>query len=178
MNNRRLYRVSLLIAIAAFLIMAAGAKKSGRPGEGDGAKRLLGKPKKPAAEQKSHFLLCYDPTCQADKAIIRIAVAIGLGLTFPGAAAWGDSPGSVTKSMKIPRVVSTLDANRNGINDTDDLITGARLEAERKPVYKSAYYVGGHPPETEGVCTDVIWRKPRASAPTSSGGLSLTPVTI
>ena len=52
--------------------MAAESKKSGRPGEGDGAKRLVGKPKKLAAEQKSHFLLCYDPACQADKAIITI----------------------------------------------------------------------------------------------------------
>ena len=58
----------------------------------------------------------------------------------------------------LPRQVSTLDKNGNGVNDTDDIIEGARLEAGRKPVYKSAYYVGGYPPETEGVCTDVIWR--------------------
>lgn len=59
---------------------------------------------------------------------------------------------------RLPRQVSALDQNGNGINDTDDLIEGARLEAGRKPLYKSAYYVGGYPPETEGVCTDVIWR--------------------
>lgn len=58
----------------------------------------------------------------------------------------------------IPRVISSVDANNNGISDTDDIIEGARLEARRRPIYKSAYYVGGYPPETEGVCTDVIWR--------------------
>ena len=58
----------------------------------------------------------------------------------------------------IPRVISTADANKNGVSDTDDLIEGARREAKRRPTYKSAYYVGGYPPETEGVCTDVIWR--------------------
>ena len=35
---------------------------------------------------------------------------------------------------------------------------GARIEAENKPTYKSAYYSGGYPPKSEGVCTDVIWR--------------------
>lgn len=35
---------------------------------------------------------------------------------------------------------------------------GAKEEAKRKPEYKSAYYQGGYPPVTEGVCTDVIWR--------------------
>ena len=32
------------------------------------------------------------------------------------------------------------------------------MEVDRSPVYKSAYYVGGYPPATEGVCTDVVWR--------------------
>lgn len=89
---------------------------------------------------------------------VSLLITICLGLAALSAAAWGDSPGSVTKSLKIPRLVSALDTNGNGVNDTDDLITGARLEAKRRPIYKSAYYVGGHPPETEGVCTDVIWR--------------------
>jgi len=65
---------------------------------------------------------------------------------------------SVEAKWDIPRVLSKSDANRNGLSDTDDLIEGGRLEAKRRPIYKSAYYVGGYPPETEGVCTDVIWR--------------------
>lgn len=38
------------------------------------------------------------------------------------------------------------------------LILGAREEVARAPVYRSAYYAGGYPPKTEGVCTDLIWR--------------------
>ena len=59
---------------------------------------------------------------------------------------------------KIPRVISTCDQNKNGISDTNDIISGAKMEVERSPFYKSAYYVGGYPPATEGVCTDVVWR--------------------
>lgn len=60
--------------------------------------------------------------------------------------------------MEFARIRTKKDANHNGISDTDDLILGARAEAMRRPVYRSAYYKGGYPPETEGVCTDVIWR--------------------
>jgi len=62
------------------------------------------------------------------------------------------------KIWPIARKVSSLDTNGNGVNDTDDIISGGRLEVLRRPVYRSAYYRGGYPPETEGVCTDVIWR--------------------
>ena len=58
----------------------------------------------------------------------------------------------------IPRSVSQRDTNQNGVNDTDDLIAGGRAEAERAPVYRSAYYSGGFPPDNEGVCTDLVWR--------------------
>ena len=58
----------------------------------------------------------------------------------------------------IPRVISKTDKNKNGASDTDDLIEGGRSEAKRAPIYRSAYYKGGYPPASEGVCTDVIWR--------------------
>lgn len=41
---------------------------------------------------------------------------------------------------------------------TAKLIEGAREEAARMPLYKSAYHSGGYPPAGEGVCTDLIWR--------------------
>lgn len=41
---------------------------------------------------------------------------------------------------------------------TEKLIKGAREEADRHPIYRSAYYSGGFPPAYEGVCTDLIWR--------------------
>ncbi|HZD60953.1 MAG TPA: DUF1287 domain-containing protein [Anaerolineae bacterium] len=60
--------------------------------------------------------------------------------------------------IKIPRLLSNNDQDADGIDDLDDIVLGARAEAERRPKYRSAYYKGGYPPETEGVCTDVIWR--------------------
>ena len=39
-----------------------------------------------------------------------------------------------------------------------DIVQGARIDAENKPNYRSAYYAGGYPPDDEGVCTDVVWR--------------------
>ena len=65
---------------------------------------------------------------------------------------------STAPDTEYPRIRSKKDSNKNGVNDTDDLILGAREEAKRHPVYRSAYYRGGYPPDTEGVCTDVIWR--------------------
>ncbi len=58
----------------------------------------------------------------------------------------------------VPRVYSKRDTNKNGINDTVDLITGARLAVHERPIYRSAYYQGGDPPKGEGVCTDIVRR--------------------
>ncbi len=61
-------------------------------------------------------------------------------------------------SLNIPKVECLSDKDGDGINDLDDIVEGARKDAENKPVYKSEYYSGGYPPDNEGVCTDVIWR--------------------
>lgn len=58
----------------------------------------------------------------------------------------------------IETVLSGSDYNQNGIDDYTDILLGARQDAQNKPKYKSAYYIGGYPPDDEGVCTDVIWR--------------------
>lgn len=58
----------------------------------------------------------------------------------------------------IETVVSKTDYDNDGIDDYTDILQGAKIEAENKPKYKSVYYSGGYPPDTEGVCTDVIWR--------------------
>ena len=60
--------------------------------------------------------------------------------------------------VEVPDESSKADNNQNGIADPIDIVNSARKEAEMKTVYKDAYYVGGYPPEGEGVCTDVIWR--------------------
>ena len=58
----------------------------------------------------------------------------------------------------IQTIYSKTDYNENGIDDYTDIMLGARIDAQNKPTYKSAYYAGGYPPDNEGVCTDVIWR--------------------
>lgn len=58
----------------------------------------------------------------------------------------------------ITTVKSSRDKNDNGVDDYTDILLGAREDAENRPVYRSAYYKGGYPPESEGVCTDVVWR--------------------
>ena len=58
----------------------------------------------------------------------------------------------------IQTIYSKIDYNGNGIDDYTDIMLGARIDAENRPKYKSAYYAGGYPPENEGVCADVIWR--------------------
>lgn len=60
--------------------------------------------------------------------------------------------------LNIEKIGSENDLDSDGINDSDDILQGARIEILNKPKYKSAYYKGGYPPENEGVCTDVIWR--------------------
>jgi len=60
--------------------------------------------------------------------------------------------------VEVPDESSKVDKNENGIPDPIDIVNSARKEAEQKTTYKDAYYVGGYPPDGEGVCTDVIWR--------------------
>lgn len=61
-------------------------------------------------------------------------------------------------SLKVERILAGHDQDRDGIDDLDDIVQGGRAEVQRRPAYINAYYAGGYPPETEGVCTDVIWR--------------------
>ena len=61
-------------------------------------------------------------------------------------------------NMEIEKILVASDKDKDGITDPDDILEGARMEIKNHPQYKSGYYAGGYPPETEGVCTDVIWR--------------------
>ena len=62
------------------------------------------------------------------------------------------------KDFGFEDIKSSTDFDNDGIDDYSDIVEGARIEAENKPQYKDAYYQGGYPPDTEGVCSDVIWR--------------------
>ena len=67
-------------------------------------------------------------------------------------------PAYTAEELGIITIKSNLDKDNDGIDDYTDILFGARAEAERKPRYQSTYYAGGYPPDTEGVCTDVVWR--------------------
>lgn len=58
----------------------------------------------------------------------------------------------------IDTVKSSIDYNKNGVDDYTDILNGAKIDAKNKPRYKSEYYAGGYPPDNIGVCSDVIWR--------------------
>ena len=62
------------------------------------------------------------------------------------------------QSFNVAYTLSSHDQNKNGIDDFIDLWLGAEREAQRAPFYVSAYYEGGYPPSTQGVCSDLIWR--------------------
>ena len=58
----------------------------------------------------------------------------------------------------IETVLSTVDYNKNGVDDYTDILLGARADAIDRPTYKSVYYSNAYPPDDIGVCTDVLWR--------------------
>ena len=63
----------------------------------------------------------------------------------------------------IETVHSTVDYNKNGRDDYEDFVLGARRDAEKKPTYDDRYFEDGYPPDDIGVCADVIWRAFKAA---------------
>ncbi|MGL4522502.1 MAG: DUF1287 domain-containing protein, partial [Bacilli bacterium] len=59
---------------------------------------------------------------------------------------------------EVPKTYAFLDQNSNGTDDRIDIVNAARKDVEKRTPYHSGYYAGGYPPDTEGVCTDIIWR--------------------
>lgn len=60
--------------------------------------------------------------------------------------------------ITVEKLIINNDKDNDGILDLDDIVQGARKEALDGTKYKSVYYIGGYPPEGEGVCTDVVIR--------------------
>lgn len=63
-----------------------------------------------------------------------------------------------SNNFNIEQIKSSVDFNRNGIDDYTDIMLGARKDAENHPKYNGKYWENGYPPDDIGVCTDVIWR--------------------
>ena len=90
--------------------------------------------------------------------ILAIIILIICAILISLIAYYICKPSYTAEDFKITIIKSNSDKDGDGIDDYTDILLGARAEAERKPKYQSTYYAGGYPPETEGVCTDVIWR--------------------
>ncbi|MHB8124260.1 MAG: DUF1287 domain-containing protein [Desulfitobacteriaceae bacterium] len=63
--------------------------------------------------------------------------------------------------VHISNISCPIDKDNDGVDDLKEIVIGAKAEVMRKPQYRSAYYQGGYPPATEGVCTDLVWRAMR-----------------
>ncbi len=72
---------------------------------------------------------------------------LGERLTHPFAA-----------SVDVTDLVVANDTDGDDIDDASDIVCGARLEVTNRTAYRSNYYIGGYPPDDEGVCSDVVWR--------------------
>lgn len=70
----------------------------------------------------------------------------------------GDAFYFLKGTTQIDTVSCTTDKDNDGVVDADDIAEGARKEVLNRTEYKSVYYNGGYPPDSEGVCTDVVWR--------------------
>ena len=60
------------------------------------------------------------------------------------------------KDFGIEFLHSTSDADRDGVDDYQDILESAKKYVNTKPKYKSKYYESGYPDDEYGVCTDVV----------------------
>ncbi len=70
---------------------------------------------------------------------------------------WREHP-YTAEELGIIEVHSGHDEDGDGLDDSTDLVLGARAYIATDPHYKSRYYAGGYPDDGCGVCTDVIWQ--------------------
>ena len=94
---------------------------------------------------------------------VILAVATAVAVVGAGLAWWfnlGLFAGRVymMEDLGMEREKSSVDFNKNDIDDYADFLLGARKDAENFPKYDGSYVQGGYPDEDTGVCTDVIWR--------------------
>lgn len=61
-------------------------------------------------------------------------------------------------SLKIEQVKSTVDKDKDGIDDYTEILLNARNQIGRVTKYNTSYYSSAYPPEDSGACSDVIWR--------------------
>ena len=58
--------------------------------------------------------------------------------------------------FNIETYISSVDIDKDGIDDQTDILENVRKYIATKPKYKSKYYNTGYPNDNYGVCTDVV----------------------
>lgn len=56
----------------------------------------------------------------------------------------------------IKNITSSIDKDKDGLDDQSDILKNAQNYIKKRPKYKSKYYSTGYPNDEYGVCTDVI----------------------
>lgn len=94
------------------------------------------------------------------KAVLLIVLAAGIAAFIYYAYYWNLIPKKTytAEHFGIETIKSSVDFDKDGIDDYTDIMLGAREDARKHPRYDSRYWAGGYPPDNIGVCTDVIWR--------------------
>ncbi|WP_239512576.1 DUF1287 domain-containing protein [Bifidobacterium avesanii] len=82
----------------------------------------------------------------------------GIGVAGSAANAVGGSANAVGDTNPLSITPSATDYNGDGVDDTTEIVAGARKDAEAVPAYDDGYYAGGYPPADRGACTDLVWR--------------------
>jgi uncharacterized protein YijF (DUF1287 family) len=90
-------------------------------------------------------------------AVASLLMVIMIVFLNYGSSREGSQKAYSAKELGITEKESSIDMDKDGIDDYRDIMLGARAYVESKPEYKSKYYEGGYPDDNYGVCTDVIW---------------------
>lgn len=95
--------------------------------------------------------------CWVASAVILLGVALWLLWRY-NLGWFGAGRTYSNADFGIETWVSGRDYDRDGSDDTLEILKGAKQDAENHPKYDGSYVEGGFPAENKGVCTDVIWR--------------------
>ena len=85
--------------------------------------------------------------------VIVVVIVIGIFLRYQHT-----SPKRLPdlSEQKYEQVHSSIDYDRDGVDDQADILQGALDYINTRPKYKSKYYNSGYPNDNYGVCTDIV----------------------
>lgn len=98
------------------------------------------------------------------RSIVKISLltvlAVGIAAGIYAAYYWNLFPKKTytAEYFGIETVKSTVDFDKDEIDDYTDIVLGARKDAKEHPRYDGRYWATAYPPDNIGVCTDVVWR--------------------